>query len=182
MMVEDSSTFAESDLERYLEEQAALDRNHLANRLRLVSERLAELDLTRAPTSRSPSSQAWTAHEVLAHIVVLSKYYGVLAHRVASGAETAADLLAATRARDSASLQFAGHDLETLRSLALADHARTQEFLATVGGLELRRRAAMPVVGSMSAEEILRLSLVTHLEQHLDQLTDVIRQAASRAE
>jgi hypothetical protein len=173
-MAEDSSTFAESDLERYLVEQVLLDRDHLSNRLRIVSERLAQLDLGRVPTSQSASSQAWSAHDVLAHIAVLSKFYGVLARRVATGAETAVDLLAATRARDSSSLQFAEYDLESLRSLALDDHARTQKFLATVGGLDLRRRAAMPVVGSMSAEEILRLSLVTHLEQHLDQLNEII--------
>src|SRR6478736_8662564 len=96
-MKNDSTTFTETDLQRFLDEMIDHDRLALADRLQRASERLAEYGEL---VTVGHGHDGWSAHEVLAHIVVLSKFYGVIFHKVASGKMTELELLNNVGLRD----------------------------------------------------------------------------------
>ena len=83
------------------------ERNILADRLQHASDRLATL----APRIKAEAGgeRDWNAHELLAHLAVLSKFYGVLVHRVATGQLPNMDLLEAVHLRDTV-----GHQMSQL--------------------------------------------------------------------
>src|SRR5260370_35008284 len=80
----------------------------LAARLQHVSNRLAEL----GPRVQAPpgDDSEWNAHEILAHLAVVSKFYGVLGHRVSSGQMSELNLLEAVNLRDPAGQRLAALD------------------------------------------------------------------------
>jgi len=142
----DSTTFTETDLHGFLDEMIDHDRLALADRLQRASERLAEYEEL-VPAGHGKDS--WSAHEVLAHIVVLSKFYGVIFHKVSSGKMTELDLLNNVGLRDAMDEQMAQIEPKELIRMALDDHART-------------------IKGLRAADA--RLTLVSHLELHINQL------------
>src|SRR3979409_504208 len=103
----ESTAFTLDDLESFLDDQLDHERNMLAGRLEHASARLAELG---PRIKRGGGGDAWSEHEVLAHIAVLSKFYGVLVHKVATGQVTEVDLLSNTNLRDVAGEQMAAID------------------------------------------------------------------------
>lgn len=114
----------------------------------------------------------WNAHEVLAHIAVVSKFYGVLVHKIASGQLTDFDLLASVRMRDAADEQMAALGDEELLRASVADQERTAKALRAMDVATLQRSTRVDGRVTMTAEEVARLPLVAHLEQHLDQLEE----------
>ena len=166
-MKNDSTTFTETDLRRFLDEMIDHDRLSLADRLQRASERLAEYGELVTP---GHGSGEWTAHEVLAHIVVLSKFYGVVFHKVSSGKMTDLDLLNNVGLRDAMDEQMAQIEPKELIRMALEDHARTIEGLRAADAAAMRRVVKVDGGETMTAEEVARLTLVSHLELHLDQL------------
>lgn len=68
----------------FLDEAVDHERRRLADRLEVDSAKLAEL-VGNIPSNSEASSGDWTGHEVLAHIAVLSKFYGTVTYRVGSG-------------------------------------------------------------------------------------------------
>lgn len=163
----ESPDFTHSDVEAFLDELQDHDRILLADRLEKVSARLARLG-SRVKARRGDGE--WSDHEVLAHIAVLSKFYGVLVHRISSGKMTELNLLENVNMRDVAGEQMAQMEPAELLRMALADQARTLELLRTVDASSLRRTAKLEDGRMMSAEEVARLPLVNHLETHVDQL------------
>src|SRR5438067_9382037 len=113
------------------------ERNLLADRLELASARLAAL----APRVRSePGDEgSWNAHELLAHLAVLSKFYGVLVHRISTGQLPNMDLLEAVHLRDSVGHQMSQLEPADLVRMTLADHERTINTLRTSDSQALRR-------------------------------------------
>jgi hypothetical protein len=107
---------------------------------------------------------------VLAHIASLSKFYGVIIHRISSGKVTEVDLLGGTNLRDAAIDQMSQIEPSELLEATLADHARTVNLLRTVEASALRREAADAGGGSYSADFLARYPLINHLEEHVDQL------------
>src|SRR6266571_466170 len=84
----ESPGFTQADVEKFEGELIDHERLALASRLEKVSERLAAI----APRiAAGPGAEAWSDHEVLAHIAVVSKFYGVLVHRISSGKMTELD-------------------------------------------------------------------------------------------
>jgi hypothetical protein len=143
------------------------DRHVLANRLEKASAHLAELG-PRVQPGRDET--AWSPHEVLGHIAVLSKFYGVLVHRISSGQLTEFDLLENVNLRDVVGEQMAQIEPAELLRMALADQARTLKLLRSVEPSALRRKATQENGELITAEDIARLPLVNHLEMHVDQL------------
>jgi hypothetical protein len=139
----------------------------LADRLENASARLAALGYR---IEAGPGGDEWSSNEVLAHIAVLSKFYGVVVHRVSSGQLTQVDMLANTNLRDAASEQMAAIEPSELMRMVLADHARTVKLLRSVEPRALRRAAALPSGETVTAEFLARYPLINHLEQHVDQL------------
>jgi hypothetical protein len=163
----ESTTFTPADVDAFLDELLDHDRTLLADRLEQASARLARL----GPRVRAGGGDGeWTSHEVLAHIAVLSKFYGVLVHRISSGKMAELNLLENVNLRDVAGEQMARIEPAELLRMALADQARTLELLRTAAPASLRRAARLEDGRMMSAEEVARLPLINHLEMHVDQL------------
>ncbi len=169
----ESPEFTLSDVDAFLDEMQDHDRTLLANRLEQASARLARLGpRVEAGTGEGAGTGdgEWSTHEVLAHIAVLSKFYGVLVHRISSGKMTELNLLENVNMRDVAGEQMAQIEPAELLRMALADQARTLELLRTAAPAWLRRVAKLEDGRMMSAEEVARLPLINHLEMHVDQL------------
>ena len=164
----ESPSFTQSDLESFFDEQLDRERELLVERLEAASKRLAAL-VPRISQDRSDGG-AWTAHETLAHIAVLSKFYGVMVHRVAGGQVTEFDLLANVNLRDVAGDQMAAMSRDELMQAIAADHARTARLLRTIEPSALRTSVPLTTGGTVTAEWIARYPLVNHLEQHVEQL------------
>ena len=163
----ESTAFTRTDVEKFLDEMLDHDRHLLADRLESASARLAAL----GPRIKAGGGDGeWSQHEVLAHIAVLSKFYGVLVHKISSGQMSEIDLQENVNLRDVVGEQLAQIEPQELLRMALADQARTLKLLRTVEASSLRRKAKLETGETMSADEVARLPLVNHLEMHVDQL------------
>ena len=164
----ESPAFTQTEVDGFLDQQLEHERMRLVERLEAASDRLAAL-VPRIPEDRS-DGDAWTTHETLAHIAVLSKFYGVMVHRVASGQMTEVDLLANVNLRDVAGEQMAAMSRDDLLQTIRADHARTAKLLRAAEPSALRRSVKLTNGESVTAEFIARYPLINHLEEHIEQL------------
>jgi hypothetical protein len=163
----ESTTYTRDDLQKFYGDLFERERAVLADRLEKVSARLARIGLAiKAGTGEG----AWSDHEVLAHIAGLSKFYGVIIHRISSGQMNEVDLLAGTNLRDTTIQQMAEIEPSELLRTTLADHARTVKVLRTVDAASLRREVKDSGGDSVTAEFLARYPLINHLEEHVDQL------------
>jgi hypothetical protein len=167
-MRNESAKFGRVELGAFFGELLGLDREHLVQRLEACVGRLeAVVDLV---PEDSPAGDDWSPHEVMAHIAVLTKYYGVLTYQVSMGTVKREDLLSGIQVRDELGARMSSQGASELGERSIQQVRRTIAFLREVEPRKLRRRVQMLGLTSMSAEEICRLSLCTHLEQHLGQL------------
>jgi hypothetical protein len=164
----ESPSFTQSDLDQFLDGQLDRERMHMADRLERASERLAAI--ATGIQAETGADGDWTDHEVLAHIAVLSKFYGVMVHKISSGQLTEVDMLANTNLRDVAGEQMAAMSPADLLQMIRADHARTAKLLRTVDAASLRRGATLPSGETVTAEFLARYPLINHLEEHVEQL------------
>lgn len=169
----ESPGFTRDDFAAFAADLLDHERLVLADRLEAGSARLAGV-VARLERSEASDGEAWSAHDILAHIAVFSKFYGVLTYKVGSGQATEIDLLNTIRGRDVIGQRAARHSAAELLAAIQADHQRTITFLRSADATAMRRRIAVGDSASMSAEEIARLMLVAHLEQHIEQLEKVI--------
>lgn len=163
----ESTQYTQADMQSFYDDLFDHERQALADRLERVSARLA---LVGPRIKAGRGENAWSDHEVLAHIAGLSKFYGVIIHRISSGKMTEVDLLAGTNLRDVTIEQMVETDPSELLRMTLADHARTVQALRTVDASSLRREANESSGGTVTAEFLARYPLINHLEQHVDQL------------
>src|SRR6202162_288834 len=163
----ESTGFTQADVEQFLDEMLDHDRHVLAERLEKASARLEELG---PRVSAGGGESEWSQHELLAHIAVLSKFYGVLVHKISSGQMTEVDLLENVNLRDVVGEQMAQMEPAELLRMSLADQARTLKLLRTAEPASLRRQARQENGELMSAIDVAGLPLINHLEMHVDQL------------
>ena len=168
----ESPAFTLDDVRTFMSTYLDRERNILADRLQHASDRLATL----APRIKAEAGgeRDWNAHELLAHLAVLSKFYGVLVHRVSTGQLPNMDLLEAVHLRDTVGHQMSQLEPGDLVRMTLADHERTIKTLREAEPESLRRSADLGEGITMTAEEIARLPLISHLELHLDQLEKLL--------
>jgi DinB superfamily len=168
----ESPAFTLDDVKAFMDTYLDRERNILADRLQRASDRVAAL----APRVQSePSSEDdWNAHELLAHLAVLSKFYGVLVHRISTGQPLNMDLLQAVQLRDNAGKQMSELAPAELAAMIATDHERTIKALRTADPMNLRRTAELGDGITMSAEDVARLPLITHLEMHIEQLEKLL--------
>jgi hypothetical protein len=172
----ESPAFTERDMRAFLAEAIDHERNRLADRLEADSARLGKLAPTLIlPQKGRESSGGWSAHEILAHIAVLSKFYGVLTSRIGSGTVSQIELLEAVQSRDPAGEQLSSLPPHELLAMVQNDHQRTIAYLRGADAAAMQRRAVLYEGYSMSAAEIAQLPLCAHLEIHLDQLERTLR-------
>jgi hypothetical protein len=172
----ESPAFTEREMLGFQDELFDHERLRLADRLEAASARLGELapSLT-LPDSGRENSEDWSGQEILAHIVVLSKFYGVLTSRVGSGKVSQVQLLEAVQSRDPAGEQLSSLPPDQLLAMAQRDHQRTIAYLRGADAAAMRRRVVLYEGLSMSAAEIAQMPLCGHLEIHLDQLERTLR-------
>jgi DinB family protein len=173
LMKIESTSFGPGEVAGFLDELIDRDRLALVERLRRASHRLGDLgnQVPEGGAERVAGDAAqWSAQDVLAHIAVLSKFYGVVAYQIGCGRLTEIDLLRQIVLRDVVGDRFARQPPAQLVALAQEDHRRTMQWLQSAAPADLRRRCDTGGGGSMTAEEVARLALCTHLEQHVDQL------------
>src|SRR5260370_37037857 len=79
----ESPAFTMDDVPAFMHSYRDREMQMLADRLQHVSNRLAEL----GPRVQAPpgDDSEWNAHEILAHLAVVSTFYGALVPRVSSG-------------------------------------------------------------------------------------------------
>jgi uncharacterized damage-inducible protein DinB len=169
----ESPAFTMDDIRAFMSSYRDRERQVLADRLQRVSQRVAELG-PRVKRHIDDTESEWNAHEILAHIAVVSKFYGVLVHRIAGGKLEDMNLLEAVNMRDSAGRQMAELEPEELARQAVADQQRTIKTLREVDPGSLERLARMEDGTSMTAEQVARMPLVSHLEMHVEQLEKML--------
>jgi hypothetical protein len=166
----ESPAFTVADLDHYRDELIDHERLVLADRLERASARLAELG-SEAGAGGVAGADQWSPIEVLAHVAVLSKFYGMLTYKVGSGQMTELDLLGSVHLRDVLGEQLAREPAAKLVEMAVADHQRTIEYLRSADAADMRRECVVDGGRSlMRAEDIAREALVGHLELHVEQL------------
>jgi hypothetical protein len=170
----ESPAFTERELRGFLDEFVDYDRQGLADRLEADSRRLATLVQEGLP-DEPDGQEEWSGHEVLAHIAVLSKFYGTLTYRVGSGKLSEIELLEQVQDRDRAGAQLGSLPADQLVAMAQRDLQRTIAYLRSADSTAMQRRAILYEGFSMSAWEIARLPLCAHLESHLDQFERTLR-------
>src|SRR5260221_9494190 len=138
----ESTTYTQADLQSFYEDLFERERTVLADRLEKVSARLARIGPAIKAGPGDSADSEWSDHEVLAHIAGLSKFYGVIIHRISSGHVDEVDLLSGTNLRDAAIDQMSQIEPSELLKATLADHARTVNLLRTNEASALRRQAA----------------------------------------
>jgi hypothetical protein len=169
----ESPAFVMDDVKAFMNTYLDRDRHVLADRLQRVSDRLRELG-PRVKAQDGGDDGEWNAHEILAHLAVVSKFYGVLVHRISSGKLPDFNLLEAVNLRDSAGHQMSKLPPEELTRMALADHDLTIKTLRTADPASLRTATRVDDGSTMTAEEVARLPLITHLEMHIEQLEKML--------
>jgi hypothetical protein len=170
----ESPAFTRADVESFLMETVEQERLHTISRLEEDSARLAQLVGARSGAPSQSDSDGWTGHDVLAHIVVLSKFYGMLVKKVGTGELEEVDLLANAQARDPAAEPLMQLPANQLLALAQRDHRRTIDYLRAAKPQDLLRRARLLEAYTMSSLELAVLALCSHLENHLDQMEDAL--------
>lgn len=166
----ESPGFTAADLEQYRDELTDHERLVLADRLERASARLETLGLE-VGEQPSGSEAEWNPREVLAHIAVLSKFYGMLAYKIGSGQMTELDLLGNVNLRDVLGEQLAHEPATSLIAMARSDHQRTVRYLRSADAAAMRRECVVDGGRSvMRAEDVAREALIGHLELHVEQL------------
>lgn len=174
----ESPSFTQSDLQGFLDETRETERLHLVGRLETLDARLDALaPRLEAEPVDARHGDGWTAHEVLAHMAVLSKFYGVVAYQIGSGKATEFNLPEFVSLRDVVGEQAAQEPVAELLQQVRESHEKTLGWLrrATAADLERRATTGMDRDPEMTAGEVVRLVLCAHLEQHLDQLEEALR-------
>src|SRR6202521_4827758 len=157
----ESTSFTRVEVEQFLDEMLDHDRRDLAGRLEHASARLAAL----GPRVRAGGGETeWSQHELLAHIADLSKFSGVLVHKISSGQMSELDLLHNVNLRDVLGERLAQIEPAELLRCALADQARALQLRRTADASAMKRTAKQENGEPISADEVARLPLVNHLE------------------
>jgi len=165
----ESTEFTGERVAAFLDELFDLDRQELAARLRRASAKLELLGL-RMSRRQDSVGDSWTPLEILAHIAVLSKFYGVLTYRIATGQISEVDFLGEVKKRDVLGHELSQRSAEELIEMALIDQKKTINFVLGADAELFRRKCQIGAGQWLTAEEVARVALCTHLEQHLDQL------------
>ena len=171
------SNFTIDDVKGFMDGYLLRERDLLVRRLQRIGEDLAML--APAIKQRAGDGTEWNAHEILAHVAVVAKFYGVMVHRIASGKMNDVALVESVNLRDVAGRQTADLPPDEIVAAARADIERTVQALRSADASALRRTARIDDGTTMTAEDVARLPLVTHLEAHVDDLKKLVAATAN---
>ena len=167
-MQTESAAFTAADLPRFFEEIYVWDVRNTADRLRRANSRVHDL-AGRIPDGAPTDSPEWNAKEVLAHIAVLSRAYGVFGYMVAKGKLPELPMEGVISQRDIVGAEMAAKSVAEIIEEIDRQNQRTLTFLSQATAEELRRTVKIES-GDITADYLIRLPLVSHFEQHIEQL------------
>ncbi len=176
----ESPGFTTADVLEFLEQTRAHEFGALVHRLARAEQRLDELVTSIQPGELRDGGE-WRPYEILLHIAVLSKFWGLVTYLVGTGKWSELDLVASVRERDPAAERLIGHSPSELLELIRSEHRRTIDYLRTASLDHLRRRCRLGDELSLSAEEFARFALVNHLELHVEQLQAALESGSRRS-
>jgi hypothetical protein len=175
-MRQESAAFTSADVPRFFSQLAELDIAQTRDRLKAASARMVEL-AARVPDERG-DGETWNAKEVLAHVAVLSRAYGVFAYMVAHERIGELNLGDIISQRDVVGEEMAQQSVAEIVAQARKQHDRTLKFLATAT-TEQWSKTVRTEFGELRVEGLIRLPLVVHLEDHLDQVERLLAGATA---
>ena len=143
------------------------ERAELVRRLRAIVAGIEALLPSIDGEARS-EGDAWNPVETLAHIAVSAQFFGWVVHEASEGKEIGAQMLEFMKLRDPSILDAVQQPPGALAAQTRDTIGRTIEFLEAVPFDRLRTRIAF-AGRELSAEDFLRISMVHHLEDHLEQ-------------
>ncbi|MCA1727459.1 MAG: DinB family protein [Actinobacteria bacterium] len=144
------------------------ERAQLLSRLRAIIEE-TEAVVPELEGREHPIGEDWTPVETLAHIAQAAQFFGWLIHQVASKSEVPPNLLDLLNLRDPAMVESSKLEPAELAGQARTALERTIGFLQTVPYDDLRTPFTFGT-RQLTAEDVARISVAHHLEDHLEQL------------
>lgn len=168
----ESPQFTEQDVRGFVTDYFEHERALLIGRLEDVVEQTDKL-AARIVETAAPESDSWRPAETLAHMVTSAGYFGWLIYQVASKKGDVGDVLGMLKMRDVVSNDAAQSPPETLAKQLRESIERTIGFVRSVPYEDLR--TTFDYVGMpMSAEDVIRIPLCSHLESHIEQIRSAL--------
>lgn len=167
----ESTSWTEADIDSFVSDFFERERGQLIDRLKRVIERTEALVPSIAGQSRS-DGESWTALETLAHMVGSSQFFGWLIYQIAGKKQDVGDLMEMVKLRDVALPSAAQMPPEDLAKQLRDNVERTISYPETASFDDLRNTVAYGG-RKLSAEDLARLPLCSHLEEHLEQIREV---------
>lgn len=166
----ESTSFTDADYDAIVGDYFERERAQLVARLRAIPDQVDALVPSLEGLGRT-EDQRWNAIETLAHIAVGVNFFGWAVHEVSQGKDVGPQIAEAIKLRDPAMVDSLQQPPEVLAKQLRDGVERTATFLETVPFDDLRNAVAF---GSrqLSAEDFTRVSIVHHLEGHLEQMRE----------
>jgi hypothetical protein len=177
-MKQESASFTAADVPRFFEEIFLVDVRNTMERLRAAGQRLDQLSSSIA--DERGQGPDWNAKEILAHIAILSRAYGVFAYMVGNGRLAELELGPVISQRDVVGEEMAQRPVQEIMAEIRRQHERTLTFLESATAEQLRRTCKTEN-GEITAEHLVRVPLVAHLEQHVGQLEEALAKSGMTA-
>ncbi|MHB8507471.1 MAG: DinB family protein [Candidatus Dormibacteria bacterium] len=177
-MKNESRAFTAADVPRFFDELRLEEAANLADRLRAGSARLQQL-AARVPEDGG-QAEGWNAKEILAHVAVFSRAYGVFAYMIARGRLPQLELAAVINQRDTFGEEMVKRSVAEIVGEAVEQHQKTLAFLEKATPAQLAAECRVED-GTVTPELLIRLPLVAHLEQHLRHLEAELERRAPGA-
>jgi len=166
----ESTSFTDADYDAIVEGYFERERGQLLERLRAIPDRVDEV--VPSLEGQGPTEdQRWNAIETLAHIAVAVNFFGWAVHEVSQGTDVGPQIAEAIKLRDPAMVDSLQQPPEVLAKQLRDGIERTAAFLETVPYDDLRNAVAFGN-RQLSAEDFVRVSMVHHLEGHLEQMRE----------
>lgn len=166
----ESPAFTPDDIKSFVTDYFERERTFLIERLNGISRAVSEIPDEIA--EKGGSEDSWSPAETLAHMATASQYFGWLIHQVATQNDVG-DVLSMLQMRDMASSEAVKLPVDELVGQLKTTLERTISFIETVPYEDLRK--SFDYVGiTMTAEDLIRIPLCSHLESHIDQMRSAI--------
>lgn len=167
----ESTQFTEADINSFITDYFEHERKQLITRLRKIIEDTETL-IPSIQDRSEPAEESWSAGETLAHMVISAQFFGWLIHEIVAKNPAVADqIFEMLKMRD-----VAGNDAARLPADTLAKQLRetienTIEFISNVTVDDLRTSIKY-ISRELTAEDVVRIPLCGHLEEHIDQIRE----------
>jgi hypothetical protein len=164
----ESTSFTSADYDLFVEGYLERERAELVSRLRRVAEETEAL-VPRLTEHVPSDADAWNPVETLAHMAVATQFFGWVIHEVSKGNEIGDQMQELMNLRDPSILETVQQSPAEIAQQLRDAIERAAEFLGAVPYEDLRNAISF---GSkqLSAEDFTRLSMVHHLEDHVEQM------------